>query len=211
MGDVLKILIACEESQAVCKAFRDLGHEAYSCDTEICSGGHPEWHLQQDVLPLLDEDWDLIVAFPPCTFLTVTANCWYNIERYGEEANRRYNNRKNAINFFMKIMNCKCTKVAIENPVGVMSTRYKKPDQIIQPWMFGDPFEKRTCLWLKGLPKLEPTNVVKFPPRKVYKNGCTMPEWYSSIGFLPKKERMRIRSKTFKGVAQAMASQWGKL
>ena len=204
----MKCLVACEESQIVCTVLREAGHEAYSCDIEPCTGLLPEWHLRQDVTPLLNQDWDLIIAFPPCTFLTTTCNCWFNIEKYGDKAIKRHQDREDAVNFFMKIMNCKCHKVAIENPVGIMSTRYRKPDQIIQPWMFGEAYEKRTCLWLKGLPKLEPTDIVNVPPRKVFKSGKTMPEWYADLWALPKKERSRIRSRTFKGIAEAMVSQW---
>lgn len=205
----MKVLVACEESQAVCKEFRRLGHEAYSCDVVPCSGGHPEWHLQQDVMPLLKEKWDMIIAFPPCTYLTVTGNRWFNIDRYGEKAIRRYSDRKDAINFFMAFANADCEKIAIENPVGIMSSEWRKPDQIINPWQFGDAFEKRTCLWLKGLPKLKPTNIVDVPPRKMYDSGKSMPSWYAEAGKLPKEARAKLRSKTFPGIAKAMAEQWG--
>lgn len=207
----MKVLVACEESQAVCKEFRRLGHEAYSCDVVPCSGGHPEWHLQQDVMPLLKEKWDMIIAFPPCTYLTVTGNRWFNIDRYGEKAIRRYSDRKDAINFFMAFANADCEKIAIENPVGIMSSEWRKPDQIINPWQFGDAFEKRTCLWLKGLPKLKPTNIVDVPPRKMYDSGKSMPSWYAEAGKLPKEARAKLRSKTFPGIAKAMAEQWGAL
>lgn len=217
----MKVLVACEESQRVCSAFRARGHEAYSCDIIECSGGHPEWHIKDDVLPLLkgeckfsttDEQehyidkWDLIIAHPPCTYLTVTGNRWFNVERYGDKARERIKLREEAKDFFMAFVNANCDKIAIENPIGVMSTSYRKPDQIIQPYWFGDPFEKRTCLWLKGLPKLEKTNEVAPPPRTKYKSGCTMPTWYAN---LPHKDRAKERSKTFPGFAQAMAEQWG--
>lgn len=205
----MKVLVACEESQAVCKEFRRLGHEAYSCDVVPCSGGHPEWHLQQDVMPLLKEKWDMIIAFPPCTYLTVTGNRWFNIDRYGEKAIRRYSDRKDAINFFMAFANADCEKIAIENPVGIMSSEWRKPDQIINPWQFGDAFEKRTCLWLKGLPKLKPTNIVDVPPRKMYDSRKSMPSWYAEAWKLPKEARAKLRSKTFPGIAKAMAEQWG--
>lgn len=205
----MKVLVACEESQAVCKEFRRLGHEAYSCDVVPCSGGHPEWHLQQDVMPLLKEKWDIIIAFPPCTYLTVTGNRWFNIDRYGEKAIRRYSDRKDAINFFMAFANADCEKIAIENPVGIMSSEWRKPDQIINPWQWGDAFEKRTCLWLKGLPKLKPTNIVDVPPRKMYDSGKSMPSWYAEAWKLPKEARAKLRSKTFPGIAKAMAEQWG--
>ena len=205
----MKVLVACEESQAVCKAFREKGHEAYSCDIVPCSGGHPEWHLQQDVLPLLKEKWDMIIAFPPCTYLTVTGNRWFNIDRYGEKAIQRHKERKDAIDFFMAFANADCEKIAIENPVGIMSSEWRKPSQIINPWQFGDAFEKKTCLWLKGLPELKPTNIVEIPPRKRFDSGKSMPSWYAEAWHLPKEERAKLRSKTFPGIAQAMAEQWG--
>jgi site-specific DNA-cytosine methylase len=167
----LRILVACEESQAVTKEFRKLGHEAYSCDILPCSGGHPEWHYQQDVNELLKDKWDLIIAFPPCTYLTVTGNRWFNVEKYGDKALKRIEDRKEAIDFFMLFANANCEHIAIENPVGIMSTEWRKPNQIINPYQFGDPFEKKTCLWLKGLPELKPTNVVEPAPRKYFKSG----------------------------------------
>lgn len=205
----MKVLVACEESQEVCKAFRELGHEAYSCDIQDCSGGHPEWHLKQDVIPLLSQDWDLIIAHPPCTFLTVTGNRWFNVERYGDMAIQRQKDREEAIEFFMQFANAKCEKIAIENPVGIMSTYWRKPDQIIQPYEFGEPYEKKTCLWLKGLPYLRQTNIVSPPPRVYYESGKSMPAWYAYASRLPKEERTRLRSKTFTGIAKAMAEQWG--
>jgi hypothetical protein len=205
----MRVLVACEESQAVTKEFRRLGHEAYSCDIIQCSGGHPEWHLQQDVTPLLKEKWDMIIAFPPCTFLTVTGNRWFNEEKYGEKAIKRKADREEAVKFFMMLANANCEKIAIENPVGIMSTTWRKPDQIIQPYMFGDSFEKKTCLWLKGLPPLVPTNVVEPPARVQFDSGKSMPGWYAEAWSLPKEERAKLRSKTFPGIAKAMAEQWG--
>lgn len=221
----MKVLVACEESQEVCKALRRKGHEAYSCDIMSCSGRHPEWHIQKDVLSIINGDcsfctmdgtwhyvcgkWDMIIAFPPCTYLTVTGNRWFNVEKYGEMAEARREDRCAAVLFFMEIAWANCDKIAIENPVGIMSTRWRKPDQIIQPWMFGEPYEKKTCLWLKGLPKLEPTKIVKPPARKQFKSGKTMPEWYSDLWKLPKEQRAKERSKTFPGIAKAMADQWG--
>lgn len=205
----MKVLVACEESQRVCMAFRKKGHEAYSCDIVPCSGGHPEWHLQQDVLPLLKEKWDMIIAFPPCTYLTVTGNRWFNIDRYGEKAIQRHKDRKEAIDFFMAFANADCERIAIENPVGIMSSEWRKPNQIINPWQFGDAFEKKTCLWLKGLPELTPTNIVEIPPRKKFDSGKSMPSWYAEAWHLPKEERAKLRSKTFPGIARAMAEQWG--
>jgi hypothetical protein len=201
----MKILIACEESQTVCDEFRKLGHEAYSCDILPTSGKHPEWHLQQDVLPLLELEWDMIIAFPPCTYLTITGNRWFNVEKYGDKALQRIKNREAAINFFLLLANAKCEKIAIENPIGIMSSIWRKPDQIIQPWMFGDSFQKSTCLWLKGLPKLIPTNIVDKGKMQKLVSGKSIPEWYSNA---PKKNRAEIRSKTFIGIAKAMASQW---
>lgn len=223
----MNVLVACEESQRVCIAFRERGHNAFSCDIEPCSGGHPEWHIMQDVLPLLngncefktvdgtkhkiENKWDLIIAFPPCTYLTVTGNRWFNIDRYGEKAIQRHKDRKDAIDFFMAFANADCEKIAIENPVGIMSSEWIKPNQIINPWQFGDAFEKKTCLWLKGLPELTPTNIVEIPPRKKFGSGKSMPSWYAEVWNLPKEERAKLRSKTFPGIARAMASQWSDI
>lgn len=206
-----KVLIACEESQAVTIEFRKLGHKAFSCDILPESGGYPEWHLQQDVTELLKQKWDMIIAFPPCTYLTVAGNRWFNIERYGEKAIKRHQNRKEAIDFFMLFANADCERIAIENPVGVMSSEWRKPNQIINPFQFGDAFEKKTCLWLKGLPNLEPTNIVEPPARTEFKSGKTMPAWYADAWKLPKAEGAKLRSKTFIGIAKAMAEQWGVL
>ena len=206
----MKVLIACEESQTVCKAFRERGHEAYSCDILEPSGGHPEWHIQGDALKAIEsQQWDIIIAHPPCTYLTVTGNRWYNVERYGEKAIQRYSDREEAMEFFMAIAEADCERIAIENPVGIMSSRWRKSDQIIEPWQFGDPYEKKTCLWLKGLPKLIPTNIVEVPPRKTFASGRSMPAWYAEAWRLPKAERAKLRSKTFPGIAKAMAEQWG--
>ena len=173
----MKVLIACEESQRVCIEFRKRGHEAYSCDIVECSGGHPEWHIQDDVLPLLngnisfvtadgvahsiDGRWDLIIAHPPCTYLTVSGNDWFNVEKYGAKAVQRQKDRTEAIDFFMAFVNADCDRIAIENPVGVMSTHYRKPNQIVHPFWFGNPERKQTCLWLKGLPPLVATDMVE--------------------------------------------------
>lgn len=185
----MKILIACEESQAVCKAFRVKGHEAYSCDIEPCSGGRPEWHIQGDVLPLLEKEWDMIIAFPPCTDLCVSGARWF--------AEKRADGRQQkSIEFFMRFTKLNCPKVAIENPIGIMSRLNRKPDQIIQPWMFGHPESKATCLWLKGLPKLNPTEIINERQQKCWK----MP---------PSPDRAKLRSKTYQGIADAMAESWG--
>jgi hypothetical protein len=196
-GEHMKILVACEESQAVTTELRRLGHEAYSCDIIPCSGGHPEWHLQQDVTPLLKEPWDMIIAFPPCTHLAASGARWF-------EQKRQDGRQQQGIDFFKRFTNLDCLKVAIENPVGIMSTYYREPDQIINPYEYGDPFEKRTCLWLKGLPTLIPTNIVTPPPRQVLSSGKTMPYWYSNCG----GNRAKARAKTFPGIARAMAEQW---
>lgn len=206
----MNVLVACEESQRVCIAFRAKGHEAYSCDIEPCSGGHPEWHIQDDVLKHLDEGWDLIIAHPPCTYLTVAANKYYNVEKYGDKAKIRLYERQKAIEFFMEFVGASfyCNKVAIENPIGVMSTVYQKPTQIIQPYQFGHTERKATCLWLKGLPPLKPTNIVE-PDIIKHPSGKTDSRLHYETFKLPPKERSKMRSKTFEGIAQAMADQWG--
>ena len=205
-----KVLIACEESQAVTKEMLALGVEAYSCDIEPCSGGHPEWHIQGDVTPLLEREWDMIIAFPPCTHLAVSGAAHF--------AKKIADGRQQqGIDFFMKFANAKCPRIAIENPIGIMSKKWRKPDQIIQPWQFGDKFQKSTCLWLNGLPKLEHTEIVEKGEFKEWidpKTGKTKRQAMWVFNALPAKtphERAKIRSKTFIGVAKAMASQWGLL
>lgn len=198
----IKVLIACEESQAVTKELRRFGHEAYSCDIEPCSGDHPEWHLQQDVVPLLEQAWDMILAFPPCTHLS---NAGVAHRRSKAEDGRL----RDGIEFFMLFANADCPKIAIENPVGIMSTYWRKPDQIIEPYQFGDPVSKRTCLWLKGLPILKPTNVVEVEQLMFYKTGKKKGKpicWVDR--FPPSADRAKLRSKTFPGIAKAMAEQW---
>lgn len=180
--------MACEESQAVTTELRRLGHEAYSCDLVPCSGGHPEWHLQVDAVQLLKMRWDMILAFPPCTHLAVSG------ARYFEEK-RRDGRQQAAIEFFMQFANADCPRIAIENPVGIMSSHWRKPDQIIQPWQFGHGETKKTCLWLKGLPPLVPTDIVDGREHRVW----LMP---------PGPERAKMRSKTYPGIAKAMAEQW---
>lgn len=203
----MKVLVACEESQAVTKEFRALGHEAFSCDILPCSGGHPEWHLQQDVIPFLKENWDLIIAFPPCTYLSVAGNAWLNVEKYGEAAIKRKQLQKEAAEFFMEFINAHCKRVAVENPVGYMNGNYRKPDQIINPYLFGDADRKRTCLWLKGLPLLKPTNIVEpAQPTYIDKSGKKR---YFVDAMSQGPERAKLRSKTFPRIAKAMASQWG--
>ena len=227
----MKVLIACEESQEVCKAFRERGHEAYSADLKECSGGFPEWHIVGDVIPLLDGDcsfftqggqwisitgrWDLIIAHPPCTYLTVTGNKYFNTEKYGKKAEQRWNDRVSGAVLFMKFAAANCERIAIENPVGIMSTVFRKADQIIQPWQFAidesEQTEKATCLWLKGLPKLQVRHKSK-PEIKyhVSASGKRQTEWYYRTRCLPHKERSEAASKTFPGIARAMAEDWGK-
>jgi site-specific DNA-cytosine methylase len=189
MGEKMRILVACEESQAVTTEFRAMGHEAYSCDILPCSGGHPEWHIQRDVTPLLTQEWDMIIAFPPCTHLAVSGARWF--------AEKRIDGRQQAaIDFFMLFAGAGCGRVAIENPVGIMSSVWRKPDQIIQPWQFGHGETKATCLWLKGLPLLRPTDIVTGREQRIWR----LP---------PTPERSKLRSKTFTGIAKAMAEQWG--
>lgn len=196
----MRILVACEESQAVTTELRKLGHEAYSCDLEPCSGGHPEWHLQADALEMIKMQWDMILAFPPCTHLAVSG------ARYFEQK-RKDGRQQQGIEFFMRFVNADCEKIAIENPIGIMSTRYRKPDQIIQPYEFGHPERKSTCLWLKGLPPLVPTDIVE-PKLHICGNGVVDSKWHYDTYNLPPKIRAKLRSRTFPGIARAMAEQW---
>jgi site-specific DNA-cytosine methylase len=211
----MRILLACEESQTVTIEMRKLGHEAFSCDLLPCSGGHPEWHVQGDVLPLLEQDWDLIIAHPPCTYLSNTGIRWFNEDRYGDKARERKQLRLEAMDFVMIFANNKCPKIAIENPVGWLNSHYRKPDQTIQPWMFGDSFNKPTCLWLKGLPKLVPTDIVDKGEMVSHttKKGKvkTDSKWYYEAFSMKPADRQRFRSKTFQGIADAMAEQWSKI
>tara|TARA_R110002020_G_scaffold195401_2_gene396397 strand:+ start:172 stop:831 length:660 start_codon:yes stop_codon:yes gene_type:complete len=203
----LNILVACEESQAVTKHLRALGHEAFSCDILPCSGGHPEWHYQQDVFEVIEKGWDVMIAFPPCTHLASSGARHFK----QKIADGR---QQQGIDFFMKLVNVDIDRIAIENPIGVMSTKYRKPDQIIQPYQFGDKAQKSTCLWLKNLPKLESTDVVdkgeffEFISKKGVKKR--MPMWYYKALQDAKtpQQRSTLRSKTFDGIARAMATQW---
>lgn len=204
----IKVLIACEESQVVCKAFRSLGHEAYSCDILPCSGGELEWHIHDDVLNHLDSGWDLIVAHPPCTYLTTTANRWM-LEKYASRFPERREQRADAIKFFMTIANAKCNHIAIENPVGIMSSIWRKPDQYVHPYHFGDAESKKTGFWLKGLPKLIPTEKVT-PEMVNHKNGERDSKWHYKTRNLSPEIRRIERSKTFPGIANAIATQWGE-
>lgn len=219
----MRVLVACEESQRVCCAFREKGHEAYSCDIQDPSGGHPEWHIQSDVVPILNgfcfvgtmdgmqhvipDKWDMIIAFPPCTDLAVSGARHFAMKR-------KDGRQQKAIDFFMTIVNASCDKIAIENPVGIMSTRYKKPAQYIQPYQFGHPVSKKTCLWLKGLPQLKPTHNVT--PGKTDQYGFTIggalryatDENGKTLSWKDPRTA-KERSKTFEGIAKAMAEQWG--
>jgi site-specific DNA-cytosine methylase len=217
MKRILKVLIACEESQTVCKAFRALGHEAYSCDIIECSGGHPEWHIQGDALEAVNiKKWDLVIGFPPCTDLAVSGAAWFKKKR--ESGVQRM-----SIEFFMSLLNSKVERIAIENPVGIISGNYIKthfPDlcikhslpikqsQIIEPYYFGDEANKKTCLWIKGLPLLrhDQKNYSKGSNYKESPSGRRYPEWCWNTG----SGCSKVRSKTFQGIADAMASQWSE-
>lgn len=191
------ILVACEESGTVTEAFITLGFtNVYSCDLLPTSGNYPAHHLQCDALELLKLKWDMIIAHPPCTHLASSGAAWFKEKR----ADGR---QQAAIDFFMKFINADCPHIAVENPIGIMSTCYRKPDQIIQPWMFGHPEKKATCLWLKGLPPLRPTNDVSEHMKTLPKNEQERLYYLS-----PGPERAKLRSKTFPGIAKAMASQW---
>lgn len=204
----MKILIGCEESQIVCKEFRKLGFEAYSNDLIPTSGNHPEWHLQMDVFKAVKKIKPTLAIFhPDCERLTVACNKYYKKE-YADRFPNIHIERAEAINFFMKLVNLKIKYKVIENPIGIMSTAYRKPDQIIQPYFFGDTERKATCLWLTNLPKLIPTNIVK--PEIIYhKSGRTDSKLHFETLKLAKEERKKIRSKTFKGIAEALAFQYG--
>jgi hypothetical protein len=207
----MKVLIACEESQTVCKAFRELGHEAYSCDLLPESGGHPEWHIRGDMFAngLLQAGWDLMIAHPECTRLTCAANKYYKPE-YADRFPNIHTDREAAVEFFMRVVAVDIQRIAIENPIGIMSTRYRKPDQIIQPYQFGHTERKATCLWLKNLPLLTSTKIVE-PDIITHASGKTDSRLHYETLKLPKEERRKARSKTFDGIAKAMAAQWGGL
>ena len=188
---MLKILVGCEESQVVTIELRKLGHEAYSCDLQECSGGHPEWHIQEDAInEAYSAKYDMMIAFPPCTHLSSSGARWFaEKQKDGRQAM--------GVNFFMNMVNAPIERIAIENPIGIMSSKYRKPDQIIQPWQFGHGETKATCLWLKGLPMLLPTKIVEKREQRIWKMA-------------PSPTRAKMRSKTFPGIAKAMADQWTK-
>lgn len=234
---VLNVLVACEESQRVCTEFRKLGHNAYSCDLLECSGGHPEWHFKHDVLEIIknkggilqngeaafiEGDWDIMIAHPPCTYLAVSGARWFY---HPDDANlpieqrrphpkfpNRVQDREEGAAFFLKLAKSDIKHIAIENPVGIMNTRYRKPDQIVQPYFFGDEASKKTCLWLKNLPLLRKTNEVGQGDRVVLSSGRTLPKWYSDALVKAKtaEERRNLRSKTFPGFAKAIAEQYSE-
>jgi hypothetical protein len=204
----MKILLACEESQAVTEEFRNMGIEAYSCDILDQSGSHPEWHIKGDVLDVINGGWDCMIAFPPCTDLAMSGAKHF-------EQKRKDGRQQKSIEFFMTLVNAPIKYIAIENPIGVMSSFYRKPDQIINPFDFNDPARKPTCLWLKNLPKLKSINFGEAPlfgetlnkgEFHTTKGGKTLPKWYN---LPPSQDRAKIRSKTFPGIAKAMATQWG--
>lgn len=230
MKQKLKVLIACEESQRVCIEFRRLGHEAYSCDVQEPSGGHPEWHILGDVLPILQGGtfttmdgvthevgkWDLIVAHPPCTYLTNVATRHHSLKFTPlDKINARTMNRIESMEFFMQFVNANSDHIAIENPVGVMNTCYRKPDMTIHPYMFAESVDdtenyhtKATCLWTKGLPELVGTGLPKPDNEKLYGRNPSgkVSNWEErQIGG---KDRAKNRSKTFPGIAKAIAEQW---
>lgn len=202
---MMKILVACEESQAVTIELRKLGHEAYSCDIIECSGGHPEWHLQVDALQLLKMKWDMILAFPPCTYLTNAGAVRMRVN--GEIVQDRYAKAMEAKDFFLKFLNADCPHIAVENPTPMKIVGLPDYTQAIQPYQFGHPYSKRTCLWLKGLPLLKPTEIID--NHVPYVNGGCKDSHGKYRRFQGRKERdPKIRAKTFPGIAKAMAEQW---
>jgi hypothetical protein len=204
----MRVLIACEFSGAVRDAFTKAGHEATSCD--LLPNETPGAHYQGSVMDILNDGWDLMIAHPPCTYLTLTGNKWFRPE-YAERFPTRHKDREDAVEFFMALANAPIPKIAIENPIGIMSSRYRKPNQIIQPWEYGHETTKATCLWLKGLPTLAPTNIVSKGEVVISKSGNRMSRWYYETSKITLKGglRAKARSVTFQGIADAMASQWG--
>ena len=202
----LKVLVACEESQVVTKEFRKLGHEAYSCDVVDCTGGHPEWHIKDDVINHINKDWDMMIAHPPCTYLSISGSRWlYNKD--GSRNEDRWEKRELALDFVRILLNAPITHIALENPVSVISSQIRKPDNVIEPYQFGHGETKRTCLWLKNLPNLMPTNIVEGRETKIW-NGMR-DETGKKLAW-NSKEIKTARSKTYKGIAEAIANQWSK-
>ena len=201
----MRILVACEESQAVTKELRRLGHEAYSCDIIECSGGHPEWHLQVDALELLKMKWDMIIAFPPCTYMANSGAVRMRVK--GQIQPERFEKAMEAKKFFMQFYNADCPRIAIENPTPMKIIGLPQYNQVIQPYQFGHPYSKRTCLWLKGLPPLIPTEIIE--NHEPYVNGGFKDAHGNYMRFRGRKERdAKTRAKTFPGIARAMAEQW---
>ena len=196
----MKVLIGCEFSGRVRDAFASLGHDAWSCDLEPSEAKGN--HIQEDILKHLDDGWDLAVMHPPCTHLCVSGARWWH-------AKVADGSQQAGIDFFLALANANIPKIAVENPIGLMSKKYRKPDQIIQPWQFGDEAQKSTCLWLKGLPKLIPTNIVGTGEIVTFKSGVRQPKWYFETLKLSAVERTKARNRTFQGIANAMATQWG--
>jgi hypothetical protein len=205
----MKVLVACEESQEVCKAFRELGHEAYSCDIQECSGGHPEWHIKADALELIKMKWDLIIAHPPCTYLSNAGARW--LFAGGELNQERYRKGLSAKAFFKSFLQANCDRIAVENPIP--SSIYELPPytQIIQPYEYGHPWSKKTCLWLKGLPPLLPTDILTEYKPYVSSGSYTKTHDPRFKGASRMGGSAKSRSKTFPGIARAMAEQWGGL
>lgn len=204
----MNVLVACEESQAVCKAFRERGHNAFSCDIQECSGGHPEWHIQADVLEVLKLKWDLIIAHPPCTYMSAAGAC----RMYPTKGNidkARYEKALEAKEFFMMIWNTDCQRIAIENPKPLKCVGLPEPTQYIQPYQFGEPWSKQTGLWLKGLPKLQPTQLVSEYKPYVSCGTSRNKGNKEKSGASRAGGAQKARSKTFPGIAEAMAEQWG--
>jgi hypothetical protein len=198
----MKVLIACEFSGTVRDAFSKLGHDAWSCDLEPTqTEGN---HYQGDMFDIVNNGWDLIIAHPPCTHLAVSGARHF-------EKKRADGRQQQGIDFFMRVANIDVPKLAVENPIGIMSTLYRKPEQIIQPYEYGHGTTKATCLWLKGLPLLKPTNIVDKGEVVTFASGKRMSKWFYESSHLPPKERERMRNKTFQGIADAMADQWGNL
>lgn len=211
MTATMKILIACEYSGTVRDAFIKRGHQAISCD--LLPTDVPGPHYHGSVFDLIDDnnnnDWDMMIAHPPCTYLTVTGNKWMKPE-FAHRFPDRHKQREEALEFFKRLFECNIPRICLENPVGVVSTMYRKPTQYVQPWQFGDPHSKKTGLWLKNLPALVPTKIVE-PQFHIYKDGRKDPIWHMESMRLPPLERMKYRSKTFQGIADAMAEQWGNI